>query len=135
MTISISLDSTRFENFALVDMQGENSGMNFSVESKFNPEMSNQFQIAFEISMPIEAKEFRGTFIANFVASETVNAEWVETSGFANVNSPAIAYPFLRASIATILLNAGYEPPLLPAVNFQAAFNRRRQEIQAQSSQ
>jgi preprotein translocase subunit SecB len=45
---------------------------------------------------------------------------------FIQVNAPAIAYPFLRAFVATICVNAGYKPLMLPAVNFQAIFNERK---------
>ncbi|MBZ7675074.1 preprotein translocase subunit SecB, partial [Klebsiella grimontii] len=33
-------------------------------------------------------------------------------------NAPAIAYPYVRAFVATLLLNAGLESVSLPAVNF-----------------
>lgn len=45
---------------------------------------------------------------------------------FINVNAPAIAYPFLRAIVATTLLNCGHNPIVLPAVNFQAMYNTQK---------
>lgn len=39
-------------------------------------------------------------------------------SNFPKVNAPAIAFPFFRAFVATFLVNAGYEPIVLPSINF-----------------
>lgn len=39
-------------------------------------------------------------------------------SNFPKVNAPAIAFPFFRAFVATFLVNAGYEPIILPSINF-----------------
>lgn len=46
---------------------------------------------------------------------------------FPKVNAPAIAFPFFRAFVATFLVNAGYEPIILPSVNF-VELNKRNQE-------
>lgn len=46
---------------------------------------------------------------------------------FIQVNAPAIAYPFLRAYVSTLTVNSGYEQILLPPVNFQAMFNKRKE--------
>jgi len=45
---------------------------------------------------------------------------------FIQVNAPAIAYPFLRAFISTISVNSGYDQVLLPPVNFQAIFDKKK---------
>lgn len=45
---------------------------------------------------------------------------------FIQVNAPAIAYPFLRAFVSTISVNSGYEQVLLPPVNFQALFDKKK---------
>lgn len=39
-------------------------------------------------------------------------------SGFIKVNSPAIAFPFVRSFINTLTTNAGFNPVILPAFNF-----------------
>lgn len=44
---------------------------------------------------------------------------------FLHVNAPAIAYPFLRAYIANILLMSGYDPLMLPSINFDAEWKKR----------
>jgi preprotein translocase subunit SecB len=54
-----------------------------------------------------------------------VNDEVLKNT-FIQVNAPAIAYPFLRAYVSTITVNSGYEQVLLPPVNFQAIFDKKR---------
>ena len=44
---------------------------------------------------------------------------------FLHVNAPAIAYPFLRAYIANLLLISGYDPLMLPSINFDAMWKSR----------
>jgi preprotein translocase subunit SecB len=39
-------------------------------------------------------------------------------TSFAKINAPAIIYPFLRASIASITLAVGVPPMALPVINF-----------------
>jgi preprotein translocase subunit SecB len=47
---------------------------------------------------------------------------------FMQVNAPAIAYPYVRAFVSSLCATAGYEPTILPPVNFQALFGRRRED-------
>ncbi|WP_236195476.1 protein-export chaperone SecB [Pseudomonas glycinae] len=46
--------------------------------------------------------------------------EEFKSSNFPYVNAPAIAYPYLRAFISNLTLNAGFAPVMLPSLNFVA---------------
>lgn len=73
-------------------------------------------------------------FAADFAVTDTELLESFEVTDevllntFIQVNAPAIAYPFLRAYVSTVSVNSGYSQVLLPPVNFQAIFNRRKKE-------
>jgi preprotein translocase subunit SecB len=54
--------------------------------------------------------------------------EEVLKRSFVQVNAPAIAYPFLRAFVSTLCVTAGYGGVIIPPVNFQAIYDRRREE-------
>lgn len=41
-----------------------------------------------------------------------------KSSDFPRINAPAIAFPFLRSLIATITLNSGFSPFIMPSINF-----------------
>ena len=56
-------------------------------------------------------------FISHF-ESEKVLDESNLTDKFLLINAPAIGYPYFRAFYSNFLLNAGYEPIILPTINF-----------------
>lgn len=66
-------------------------------------------------------------YIAVFETEDEINDEF-RNSPFPKVNAPAIAYPFLRSFISFLTLNSGYEPALLPTLNFQAMYNERNKQ-------
>lgn len=60
-------------------------------------------------------------FIVNSRSTFETENEIDETylkGSMATVNAPAIVFPFVRAFITTISVNAGYNPIILPAINF-----------------
>ena len=52
-----------------------------------------------------------------FNTSDKINQKFKD-SKFIIINAPAIAFPFMRSFVATVTLNAGYSPAILPSVNF-----------------
>ncbi|ENM3932477.1 protein-export chaperone SecB [Vibrio cholerae] len=64
-------------------------------------------------------------YVALFEGDDEFDEEF-QQSAFPRVNAPAIAYPFLRAFIGTFLLNGGYEPIMLPSVNFSALYKSEK---------
>ena len=56
-------------------------------------------------------------FVAIFGTSEAIDDSF-KKSTFVKINSPAIAFPYLRSFISTLTLNAGLPPLILPAYNF-----------------
>lgn len=47
---------------------------------------------------------------------------------FGNVNGAAIIFPFVREQIASMTLNAGIPPILLPPFNFARAYQERKEK-------
>jgi preprotein translocase subunit SecB len=56
---------------------------------------------------------------SRFNTNLSVDEEF-KSSSFPYVNAPAIAYPYLRAFISNLTLNAGFAPVMLPSLNFVA---------------
>lgn len=50
--------------------------------------------------------------------AKDIMTEVFKKSDFVRVNSPAIAFPFLRSYINTITTNSGISPIILPSFNF-----------------
>lgn len=79
---------------------------------------SNKFAVTFNI-MVYNSSMFRMKieYSAFFKTSEDIDINFLK-SDFARINAPAIAYPFLRSYVSFIALNSGYEPVILPTINF-----------------
>jgi preprotein translocase subunit SecB len=52
-----------------------------------------------------------------FEAEKEITEEF-KLSDFPSINAPAIAFPFLRAYVSNLTLQSGYEPAILPSLNF-----------------
>ncbi|HEV2610623.1 MAG TPA: protein-export chaperone SecB [Noviherbaspirillum sp.] len=94
----------------------------------------NTISIVLNLKLRLEEENFgmTVTYAVDFHVSDAEDANFVvsdETldSQFMKVNAPAIAYPYLRAFVSTVCINAGFKPSILPAVNFQAMYNMQKQ--------
>ena len=76
------------------------------------------FVIRFNVTvMNTEEFDISVIYDAVFKTNEDVDDEF-KNSHFPNINAPAIAYPFLRSYISFLTLNSGFEPAILPTINF-----------------
>lgn len=118
---SISLLTTRALNIKLEsgnDKKSENKVDDFNFEPIFDEQDKHLFSIIFHMKMYIDCEvELEFDYKADFKNSEEITNDF-RASHFVKVNAPAIAYPFLRSFVANILLQSGYDPIILPAVNF-----------------
>ncbi|ENU4318206.1 protein-export chaperone SecB [Acinetobacter baumannii] len=82
-------------------------------------DVKNSFAIAFKalLQVPKDSVQCSIVFLAQFHTDTDFEDDFLE-SKFALINAPAIGYPFLRAFIANTLVNSGYEPLMLPTINF-----------------
>lgn len=85
----------------------------------FNEEMENIYSNNFKIKINSTDNSFKIKLeaIAFFETSNKITTEFLE-SPFVKINSPAIAFPFIRSYVNTITSNAGLEPIILPSYNF-----------------
>lgn len=83
----------------------------------YQEEEPKAFAIYFKISLPAENNLLSIEYIATFTTSKEVDNKFKE-SYFPSVNAPAIAYPYLRSFVSQFLLLSGYDPQILPTINF-----------------
>ncbi|MBA0212415.1 protein-export chaperone SecB [Pectobacterium brasiliense] len=62
-------------------------------------------------------KILKVNYCSTFNTDGEITDEFI-SSKFPVINAPAIAFPFLRAFVANFLLSSGYNPILLPSINF-----------------
>lgn len=127
--MNIQLKNTRVEALAFTsndDVTEDDFSLSFSCG--FTEENSDFFLVKFEIKVESEmGYKIDLEYSAEFQTDETIDEQFKE-SMFPIVNAPAIAYPFLRSFVSLITLNSGYEPLMLPTVNFQAMANDMKKE-------
>jgi preprotein translocase subunit SecB len=84
-----------------------------------NSEQPKNYTVFFEVKMKDTNAYLNLNLkcLALFESQETVTNEFME-SNFVKINSPAIAFPFLRSFVNTFTTNAGIGPIILPAFNF-----------------
>ncbi len=108
----------------------DGNDVSFKFVNAYSEDSVKTFQVIFEMTLDISdisdstsRAQLDIEYVALFEASDEIDEEFKE-SAFPRVNAPAIAYPFLRAFIGNFLLNGGYEPIMLPSINFQALYNK-----------
>lgn len=93
------------------------TSVNIRKEPIFKEGIDNEYVIFFNGSFENEIFDLKIEFVAIFGTSEAIDDSF-KKSTFVKINSPAIAFPYLRSFISTLTLNAGLPPLILPAYNF-----------------
>lgn len=77
----------------------------------------NSFNLLFEVKIRDIDFDMTISMLAIFGLDEEITEEF-KVSDFPKINAPAIAFPYLRALISNITLQAGFKPVMLPSINF-----------------
>ncbi len=108
----------------------KNLNIGFKFGTGFSKNESHKFIVKFMLTIKLPDEEKLSIAVdaqTFFLTQNAIDKEFKESS-FANINAPAIAFPFLRSFIQTICVNAGISPIVLPPFNFAAAINVKRKE-------
>lgn len=118
------LDFLKVEKVTNTNNQYEDvDNISFGFTPEFYDDNLKSYDIVFHMNFNHRSGVvFEMKYRAQFVTDDDITDEF-KKSHFIFVNSPAIAYPFLRACVANIMLLSGYDPIMLPTVNFQKMFN------------
>lgn len=125
--MNLQLLSTRATKLSLekkapasINVDRSTKTLELKLSNAYAEEDVKTFLVLFSIKMELDDDMVLDVdYEAEFELDVVVSEEF-KNSKFPVINAPAIAYPFLRALISNTLLNAGYEPVLLPSVNFVA---------------
>lgn len=90
-----------------------------TIKTLLSDDNKKTFLIEFEFSLENKTKKFllKVKAVAHFSTQEEIDENFAN-SHFVKVNAPAIAFPYVRTFISNFTLNSGYEPIVLPAINF-----------------
>jgi preprotein translocase subunit SecB len=78
------------------------------------------FSVVFNIKVCTEDRKVITVEYESLFKTDISIDEKFKQGSFPYVNAPAIAYPYLRAFISNLTLNAGYDPIMLTSLNFVA---------------
>lgn len=97
--------------------------ISFDMEHTFRfdlKEDNQKFFIVFNLVVFNEPKDFELNFeaIAAFNTATPIDESFFE-SEIVQVNSPAIAFPFVRSFVTTLISNSGYQSIYLPSIIFK----------------
>lgn len=96
-----------------------------NVGNLFNPDNPKAFAVVFNLTLDNPEYGLEVNAVHWFEAEKEITEEF-KLSDFPSINAPAIAFPFLRAFVSNLTLQSGYEPAILPALNFvEMAKNQR----------
>ena len=106
-----------------------------SIGYSFPEDNDTEFGIGFIID--IGDAEFKITLeMLFFFQVDQVVDEELKQSDFVKINAPAIAFPYVRSYISNLTLQSGFNPIILPSVNFVALVrNKNENEIKQKESE
>ena len=106
---SVEDDTANSLSFGLfVSWSREEPSKSFSVSFDFKLLDSSGYQIELEYEGSFETEDI--------VDQEFMDSPWPQ------VNGAAIVYPYMRAFVSTLTINSGFEPAIIPSVNFQKMY-------------
>lgn len=106
------------ENFSLSKRIDPESNVNTS-ELNYSVQLlnTNNFNVKFSIRISNYDFELDLTACCIFTTEDSLDQEFIQ-GNFAQINAPAIAYPYIRAYISNVTLLSGFKPVILPTINF-----------------
>lgn len=107
----------------------------FGIGSSFTTDNKKAFAVNFDIKLKSADDKFHLNLkaTAHFSTEEDIDENF-QKSSFVSINAPAIAFPYVRTYISNLTLNSGYDPIILPSINFVQLASQKDQEDQQESS-
>lgn len=118
----LKLDITKIDK---KEKKNDKKSFDIGFEAHYDTDDNTVFVILFDLEIyhPNDFK-LKCKYGVWFKTSEAIDDAF-KTSPFPTVNAPAIAFPFLRSLISTITVNSGYNPAILPSINFTDFKNKK----------
>lgn len=91
--------------------------VSFKVGQSYSASNDHLFVVGFKVAVRQRDYSVRLEMRFSFEADEAITDDF-KSSTFPTVNAPAIAFPYLRSFLSILTMQAGYQPIMLPSVNF-----------------
>lgn len=90
---------------------------NISTKSKLNGSKGFFVDINIDLTSNDKSLNMMVNTRAEFETENEIFEDFLSTN-LVTINAPAIVFPFIRAFISTVTVNSGYNPIILPTINF-----------------
>lgn len=105
-------------NFSFLnENKREENSFDLKSENIFPEEDKNIFGVGFNLEINDIDFDLNIEALFMFKIDEDISEEF-KLSNFPKINAPAIAFPYLRAFVSNLTLQSGFEPIILPSINF-----------------
>lgn len=113
---TITLNLTRLKE----DEKRENNSFDLQTDNYFSDkeEEDHLFGVIFKLTIKDKNFDLFVETVFHFELMDEKLTDEFKNSSFPIINAPAIAFPYLRAFISNITLQAGTLPIILPSINF-----------------
>lgn len=113
-----------------VNLDGSEHAAKKSFELKVNqffPEKPSPDSFGINFEIKIQEVNFNLNINVDFFfkTDEPISEEF-KLSDFTTINAPSIAFPYLRSYISNLTLQSGYDPVILPSINFIALSTQKK---------
>lgn len=117
--MKIQLDNWKVQslNFEMTKETREENSFGLNVGQFFPEDKNKQFIIVFDINLKDKSFDLVVQIAFVFITEEEITEEF-KFSNFPKINAPAIAFPFIRSYISNLTLQSGFDPVILPSINF-----------------
>lgn len=118
MKISLKESKVQEMTFSIIknDDRKEDS-FSLKTSQTFQEEDKRKFDLFFEIDIKDNDFDLYIKMLFTFELDEDITEEF-KVSDFPKINAPAIAFPYMRAFISNVTLQSGFNPVMLPSINF-----------------
>ena len=105
-------------NFSFLD-ENKRDANSFDLKSGsyFIENEKKSFRIGFNLEVKDIDFDLSIEALFMFSLDEEITEEF-KLSDFPKINAPAIAFPYLRALVSNLTLQSGFDPVMLPSINF-----------------
>jgi preprotein translocase subunit SecB len=105
-------------NFTFLDKNKRDENSFGLKSSNFFPENEKKsFGVIFNLEIKDVDFDLNVESMFTFSVDDDISEEF-KLSNFPKINAPAIAFPYLRAFVSNLTLQSGFEPVMLPSINF-----------------
>ena len=127
--MELQLTSVRARKILIEEKAIESTTTSFRFRVGY-PAEKNIFSVEFNFTLGNEEENYclETDYEAVFTTDKEID-DGFKHSSFPNVNAPAIAFPYFRAFISTITLQAGYKAVVLPSFNFVTLAEKMMSEV------